>query len=429
MKVVNLFVQNIKRISAADVTPTGATVCVGGRNGQGKSSLLDSIMFALAGKWSLPSKPVKKGEERGRIEVNLGDLKVTRTVTEDRGGSLKVTDAEGRDVSSPQALLDRLYNQHTFDPLSFIHMPPREQVVALRKLTGFDVTDLDTEEEKIKANLGRLTHVAQQCKSRIDPISFPPGTPDEEINLDEFGALLQEAERQKKIIADERASVDRMRHELQEMERRVASIGTDILHRQKQIEELTQTKLDIQAAITKGRSLMTRIEEGIRPEPVTQTLLAQYQNAIHVNQAVKQKQAVISLLAEKDVVDAQIEQNRKRQAEIKNERWARIAALKMPVDGLTIEENEVQFNGVPLSSCSSAEQLRVSVAMGLSMNPDLRVLLIRDGSLLDDDSLALIETMARERDAQIWIERVGEGEECQVIIEDGMVRGAVVDDT
>ena len=98
-----------------------------------------------------------------------------------------------------------------------------------------------------------------------------------------------------------------------------------------------------------------------------------------------------------------------------------MAAAAFPVVGLGFNDNGVTFNGVPFSQASSAEQLRVSVAMGLALNPTLRVVLIRDGSLLDDDSLAMVATMAAEKDSQVWIERVGHGEETSVVIEDGAV--------
>jgi hypothetical protein len=103
-----------------------------------------------------------------------------------------------------------------------------------------------------------------------------------------------------------------------------------------------------------------------------------------------------------------------------------LAEAKFPVEGLAFDEGGVRLNGVPFSQASAAEQLRVSVAMGLAMNPRLRVLLIRDGSLLDDDSLALVAAMAAESDAQVWMERVGDGAECSVVIEDGAVRAAEV---
>lgn len=91
---------------------------------------------------------------------------------------------------------------------------------------------------------------------------------------------------------------------------------------------------------------------------------------------------------------------------------------------VTFGNGVVLYQDIPLDQCSSAERLRVSVSIGLAMNPKLKVLLIRDGSLLDEDNLQMIATMAEKADAQVWIERVGDGEECSVVIEDGQVRDA-----
>jgi ABC-type histidine transport system ATPase subunit len=94
----------------------------------------------------------------------------------------------------------------------------------------------------------------------------------------------------------------------------------------------------------------------------------------------------------------------------------------MPIDGLSFDAGNITFNNIPFEQCSSSEQLRVSVAMGLAMNPELRLLLIHDGSLLDSDNLQMISDMAQAADTTILIECVGEGQECSIIIEDGSVK-------
>ncbi len=105
-----------------------------------------------------------------------------------------------------------------------------------------------------------------------------------------------------------------------------------------------------------------------------------------------------------------------------------LGEAKFPIQGLAFDENAVTFRGLPFDQASSAEQLAVSVAMGLALNPKLKVLLIRDGSLLDEESLALVARMADEAKAQVWIERVGDGAECSVVIEDGQLRGVTESD-
>jgi hypothetical protein len=93
-----------------------------------------------------------------------------------------------------------------------------------------------------------------------------------------------------------------------------------------------------------------------------------------------------------------------------------VAAARMPVENLGVDCGKLTLGGIPLRQASTSEQLRVAVALGLAANPKLRVVLIRDGSLLDDDAMLAL----REVDAQIWVERVG-GEGATVVIEDGEV--------
>ena len=85
------------------------------------------------------------------------------------------------------------------------------------------------------------------------------------------------------------------------------------------------------------------------------------------------------------------------------------------------------FDGKPFDQASSAEQLRVSVAMGIALNPTLRVLLVRDGSLLDKESFKMMAEMASEADAQVWIERVEDDDHVGIVIEDGAVKGATLE--
>jgi hypothetical protein len=102
-----------------------------------------------------------------------------------------------------------------------------------------------------------------------------------------------------------------------------------------------------------------------------------------------------------------------------------VQEAKFPVEGLGFSEDIVTFNGIPLQQASTAEQLRVSVAIGLALNPKLKVLLIRGGNALDDESMKLIAKMAEEAGAQVWMEWVtrhaGDNEGISVMIEDGHV--------
>jgi hypothetical protein len=107
----------------------------------------------------------------------------------------------------------------------------------------------------------------------------------------------------------------------------------------------------------------------------------------------------------------------------------RLGKVKFPVKNLTVTTDGVMLNGLPLEQASLAEQLRLSVALGFALNPKLRVILVRDGSLLDDDNLDLVGQMAHDAGGQCWVETVSsDGEGCAVLFEDGVGREIVAED-
>jgi hypothetical protein len=104
-----------------------------------------------------------------------------------------------------------------------------------------------------------------------------------------------------------------------------------------------------------------------------------------------------------------------------NDKAAKIAAAKLPIDGISFGEGQVLLNDLPFDQASDAEKLRTSVAIAMAANPKLPVVLIRDGSLLDEDGLRLVAEMADARGAQVWIERVGTGG-VGIVLENGYVK-------
>jgi hypothetical protein len=101
-----------------------------------------------------------------------------------------------------------------------------------------------------------------------------------------------------------------------------------------------------------------------------------------------------------------------------------LSRAQFPIPGLCFADGDVSYEGTLFDQLSSAEQVRVSLAMAMAMNPALKVIMIRDGSLLDETSLGIIRDLAKSRSYQIWLEVVGNRSDATVIIEDGAVVGA-----
>lgn len=432
-KIIRLTAENVKRINAVEITPDGNLIVIAGKNGQGKTSVLDSIMYALAGAGSLPQKPVKRGEYKAVIELDLGDLLVKRTFTATGGTSLTVTTKEGVKLTSPQAVLDALVGKLSFDPLAFAQHTPGQRTETLRQLVGLDFSKQEAEKQKLYDERTGVNREVKTLESRL--ISMPKHleVPDAEVStasiLDEQRKAAEhnagnETKRRGAGIAataarsaGERVGVqvgmcDETRNEIIRLQAKLAQQDAVLkqCHDQSRqaLESADQLKSDVSKLMDMDLGPFVK-----RLSEVEASNAKVRQNKQHADIVVQttQKQKASSDLTEKiEAID-----KAKRES---------IADAKFPVDGLSISEDtgEVLFRNLPFDQASTAEQLRVSVAIGLALNSKLRVLLVRRGSDLDEGSLKMVADMASKADAQVWLEKVSEDGAVSVIIEDGYAR-------
>lgn len=439
-KIINLKSENVKRLKAVEITPDGNLVVIGGKNGAGKTSVLDSIMYALGGSKSLPTVPVHKGEEKAVVELDLGDIVVKRTFTSAGGGQLTVTNKDGLKYPSPQAILDGLVGRLSFDPLEFARQEPVVQAETLRTLVGLDFKEINERKKKLYDERTVVGRELKSLESRLAALPKPvAGLPKAEVSatdiLEEQRAASEQNAanaKQRQLAADAQKLVEDCADAVQECCKSVADCESEI-------ERLT-TLLKRQQDILKGGQENVKLAEKEHADAVSKAKqlkdaadklkdadLAPFQTRAQeveaVNKKVRDAASYATLGADVKKKKADQEALTKKIDAADDEKRKLVAAAKFPIDGLTVDEaGAVVFNDVPFTQASSAEQLRVSVAIGLALNPKLRVLLIRDGSLLDDENLKVVSEMAATRDAQIWLERVGTGGEVSVIIEDGMVK-------
>ena len=208
MKIINLKSENFKKIKAIDITPTDNTVIITGKNGNGKSSVLDSILVALAGKQKDIIKPIRDGEKKAIIELDLGDYKVKRTFTE-KGTTVEVYNDTAK-FSSPQTMLDNIIGKLSFDPLEFSKKNEKEQRQILMELAGLDFTDLENKRAKLyeerhkigieEKALGKYTEeeaqgVRQGSSGEAEGCPGPRPRPAEQLLGPARETMLQERER------------------------------------------------------------------------------------------------------------------------------------------------------------------------------------------------------------------------------------------
>lgn len=416
MKIISLKAENVKRLKAVEIVPEGNTVIVSGRNGQGKTSVLDSIWLALGGgnaaKDSQTSQPIRDGEKKANVSLDLGDIKVTRSWTASGSMTLKVEGKDGAVYKSPQGLLDSMTGKLSFDPLAFSRMAPEEQRKTLIELVdlGFDPDEM---EQKIKSTYDERTAVNRELKALEARISglgaIEPNLPAEEVSLKE---LLEEAREAAQRISDN----EKMRADLVSKRKTAEMMQQEL---QKLREELERKETIFAETVEAGRGLAAKVAGLVEPD--LESINAKIGSIEEINKKVREAKQAKALMAEADAVRRSADEKTAALEGMRERKEKALAAAKFPIDGLGFDEIGVTFRGVPFAQCSSAERMKVSLSIAAALNPTIRVIRVNDGSLLDSESMAEVERMAIERDMQVWIERVDESGKVGIVIEDGEI--------
>lgn len=447
MRIISLTAENVKRLKAVRITPDGTLVQITGRNGQGKTSVLDAISYALAGKSAQPVMPIRKGEKQAKVVLDLGDKVVTRTWSEAGNTYLAVESPDGAKYPSPQALLDKLVGQLTFDPLAFVRLSPAEQVSALKSLAGLDFTNLDNERAAAYYDRTVANRQLKVLEAQTKTSSDFDGVPDAEVDLSQFAKLqadavaalrandnvrneaLQAEQQLSRANADAEAFDRRCADEHATIQKTIADLE-DRLSRAKKDEQAWQERVSKEGqTVTVGldnlrekvKTSRATVDALVDPDlaPIAEAVSA----AEAINHRVRDKQRYTEQMAAVETQQATVAALSARIEQIDAEKAAALAAAKLPTAGVSFDGEGLLLNDIPFSQASSAEQLRTSVAMGVAMNPTLRIMLIRDGSLLDADGLKTLGELAEQHDMQVWIERVADGQPVGIVIEDGEVAG------
>lgn len=429
MKVVKLQAENLKRLVAVEITPDGALVQITGKNGAGKSSVLDSIWYALGGERAIPGEPVRKGAKAAKVTLDLGELIVERRWTE-KGTYLFVSNKDGARYPNPQKVLDNLLGTLTFDPLAFARLEGEKQAKALGKLVGLDTADLESKRAALYETRRDWSRDVKRLETEVAAAEIgndEPDRPDLEAIEAKVAAAQAASMQILRVQAEHKAAVQSAEDGARNVQRADAAVEA-AQRALKAAEEAAQRAHEEAASRSQAVQKYEAVLRDAGQPPDMEAENAALREARHaaakhaawVQQQQQLEEKKKQLMAAEKKADELTDEIRA----LDEEHARRLAACKMPLEGLSIDGATVRFNGIPFNQCSSAEQLRISTAIAMRLNPKLRVLRIADGSLLDSGNLAMLGDLAAEADYQIWIERVDESGDVGIVIEDGYVQGA-----
>ena len=460
VRIVHLKTSNFLAIGAegVEITPDHKIVNIVGKNGAGKSSVLRSIFCTLQGKGTLPPVPIHTGAQKSETEINFGDFTATMNISASKGTTITVK-SKGVPIRSPMDFLKGNTNEILLDLTGFMDLGKtpegrRKQRATLARLVNVDTTELDANKDKLFKERTEVNREKEQAEHKL--LSFPldPTAPKEEIKVTELMTSIQantdESEKKATVARDINSRNDKTRNTLKAIVEDRDDTGadwTDLKLEIESLEKLLQDKRDdfeklssvlnskneavlaivdevsklkdedLDVINSDLKALNAPLEQRIKDADEANTKFRAAKRRIEIEEDVSAKSFRAQLLTNSIV-------------EIEEEKTKLMAGVKFPIEGLGFNEDGITLDGLPLEQGSTAHQLRVIAAIGFAFEPKIRVALIRDASLFDDETLIKVAEMAERFGGQIWQEKVARmGQDGKpihdpftILIEDGAVK-------
>lgn len=404
VKINELLIENVKRVKAVQFEPSadGLTI-IGGRNGQGKTSVLDAIAWALGGNNYKPSVPERDG---ALVPPNLHIELSNGLIVERKGenSTLKVTDPNGN--KSGQQLLNEFVSTLALDLPKFINGSDKDKADSLLKILGIGdvLSQLDTKENQLYAQRTEVGRIADRKKKAADEMQMYPNVPKEPVSATELIKQQQEilarngenerkrqdAARYEQILANAQIAFDEAKAALQKAEQ-------DCLTARKSAEDLHDEST---AELEKNLAEIEALNIKIRANSTKEAAEVEANN----------------LQQEYDGLTGQIES-------VREERSKLLDSAELPLPGLSVKDGKLIYNNMPWDGMSGSDQLKVATAIVRKLNPQCGFVLMDKLEQMDLETLQEFGAWLKQEGLQVIATRVSTGDECSIIIEDGMVKG------
>ena len=412
VKINTLELENVKRIRTLQLTPAanGLTI-IGGNNNQGKTSVLDAICWLLGGNKYQPSNAQREGaltEPMLRCTLSNG-LIVER---KGKNAALKVIDPQGNRAG--QKLLDSFLSELALDLPKFMQASDRDKADTLLRIIGVgdQLAQMESEEKRLYDQRTAIGQIQSQKEKFAAELPKWENLPEEPVSAADLIAQQQEIlarNGQRQQWAHEMQSIaiaiDSVTAEIQRTEQHLSDLRNQLANWQKKAESAQKTPAELQMEST------AELEANIA-------------DIDRVNAKIRDNQRKTA--AEQEAADygkqyadltAQIEQ-------IRADRRALLNNANLPLNGLSVENGKLLYNGKAWDCMSGSEQLRVGTAIVRCLNPECGFVLLDKLEQMDMHTLSEFGTWLEANGLQAIATRVSTGDECSIIIEDGWAQNA-----
>lgn len=415
LRIIRLKGSNLRCLKAFDIKPPAGIVVLAGKNGEGKTTVTDAIKMAIEGGSQDHKKAIRRGAKKAEISVEIGDTQPAFTVTKIITGgreAVEVRPAGGEPIGSPQAFLDEFPSPLTFDPCELDKMKGSKRIATLMDLANLrePLEEIDKQRVQLYNERTEISRPLRDAQGELRGMAEP--TENAPTELVEVGSLVEKKNQQQAILNDNSAQ----RRTLQEYQNDVD--GCKAAFESARVA-LTNVQHDLEGANAQLAGQATLCRKLIDPDISRidgELVQAQRTNdAVTSGRAFQNASAKVAALNEEataktTAIDALDEQK----AEL-------LAAAEFPVPNLSFDGEDLLLNGIEWSELSHAQRIRISIAIGVALNPQLRILRVEDASLLDEDNWKIVCEEAQKHHCQIWLECVGDRDDATIRIEDGNV--------
>ena len=414
VKINSLEIENVKRIQAVALEPTanGLTV-IGGNNGQGKTSVLDAICWALGGERLRPSNATREGSTvPPKIKLTLSNGLIVER--KGKNSDLKVTDPSGR--KSGQQLLNEFVSELALNLPKFMQASSREKAETLLQIIGVgpQLHQLEQEEQQLYNQRTVLGRTRDRKKLFAEGMPYWPNAPKEPVSISDL------IRQQQEILAQN--------GENQRKRQRVDQLDRDGELARQELRRWEAQLLDLEAKISGVREKIRQIDADLEVaqkdalelhDESTEELERQISDFERINKQVRDNldrdraadEAEV-LSDQYDGMTQQIEQTRQAKRDLLN-------GSNLPLPELGVEEGELTYQGKRWDCMSSSDQLRVAVAIVRRLNPNCGFVLVDKLEQMDLETLRAFAAWLEQEGLQAIATRVSTGDECSIIIEDG----------
>lgn len=416
VKIAALEAENVKRIRAValEPSPTGLTV-IGGNNNQGKTSVLDTIAWALGGDRYKPSNPTRDGSTiPPRIKITLSNgLIVERS---GKNSALKVTDPNGQ--KRGQQLLNSFVEELALNLPKFMEQSSKDKANTLLQVIGVgdQLHALELQETELYNRRHAIGQIADQKKKFALEMPYYPDAPAEPVSAYE---LIQ---RQQAILAHngenqrKRMLVDELKSRESILAQRIALLKDELAKLNSQYDS---NAADLEVAMKSAAELHDESTAQIEQD---------LENIEAINVKVRANSDRERAEQDAEQYSRQYDDLTGQLSAVRQAKIDLLAGAVLPLEGLSVEDGELTYHGKKWDGMSGSDQLKVATAIVRSLNPECGFVLMDKLEQMDLHTLCEFGQWLESQNLQAIATRVSTGSECAIIIEDGHVVGEVLPD-